>query len=74
MHVSFQDNLSFKQIQKTGSLLKNKSVKNNVNIKTIQKCSAQYSDKKDIIDKFFETKFGKIIKKIYCFGLDIDEI
>ena len=72
--ISYQSNYSFGQIHKKTSLLNKKTLKNNVNIKTIQKCSAQSLDKPDIIDKFFKTKFGKIIKKIYCFGLDIDEI
>ena len=74
MLVSFQDDLSFRQTQKAGPLLKKNSLKNNTNIKNIQKCSAHYSDKKDIIDKFFETKLGKVLKKIYCFGVDVDEL
>lgn len=60
MLVSFQDDLSFRQTQKAGPLLKKNSLKNSV---IIQKCSAHYSDKKDVIDKFFETKLGKVLKK-----------
>jgi len=49
----------------------NKSV-NQLN--KITRVGAGSASKKTAVDKFFETKVGKFIKKVYCFGLDIDEL
>jgi len=41
---------------------------------TVQRIGSGSAPKKDIIDKFLETKVGKFLKKVYCFGLDIDSL
>jgi len=72
MKVNTQSNLSFYQINKPGLCLKNNSSDKTKNL--IEVCSADSANKSSIIDKFFQTKLGKFIKKVYCFGIDIDEI